>query len=70
MPVLKYKTFENAEKSLWNFMPDDNYFKMVLSLNSTMFKKAIVKNFPRGVHKYKSLKNAQKEMENWLMKRA
>ncbi|MBI4619582.1 MAG: hypothetical protein HY739_05415 [Desulfobacterales bacterium] len=70
MPVLKYKTFEAAEKSLWNFMPDDNYFKMVLSLNNTMFKKTIVKDFPHGVHKYKSLKDAQKDIENWLMKRA
>lgn len=41
---------------MWNFEPDDNYFKMVLSLNSTMFKRAIIKDFPRGVHKYKSLK--------------
>ncbi|NCO84407.1 MAG: hypothetical protein COZ31_11815 [Nitrospirae bacterium CG_4_10_14_3_um_filter_44_29] len=70
MPVLKYKTFEDAEKNLWNFAADDNYFKMVLSLNSTMFKQTIVRDFPHGVHKYKFLKDAQKEMENWLMKRA
>ena len=63
MPVLKHKTFEEAEKKMWDFEPDDNYFKMVLSLNSTMFKKTIIKDFPRGVHKYKSLKHAQKEME-------
>ncbi len=69
MPVLKYKTFEEAEQKLWNFKPDSNYFKMVLSLNNTMFKKAILKNFPRGVFKYKTLTDAQKDMEDWLKKR-
>lgn len=62
-------TFEEAEKKLWNFMPDESYFKRVLSLNNTMFKKAIIKDFPSGVHKYKSLEDAQKDMENWLVKR-
>lgn len=63
MPVLKYRTFEDAEKSLWNFRPDDNYFRMVLSLNSTMFKKAIVRDFPHGVHRHNSLKKAKKDMK-------
>lgn len=69
MPVLKYKTFEDAEKNLWNFMPDDNYFKMVLSLNSIIFKMSIIKDFPHGVYKYKTIEDAQKDMKDWLMKR-
>lgn len=69
MPVLKYKRFEDAERAQWNFSPDEDYFRMVLSLNSTMFKKWIIKNFPHGIHRYKTLMDAQKDAEDWLLKR-
>lgn len=69
MTVLKFMTLEDAEKTLWNFSPDTAYYKMVFSLNNIMFKKIILKDFPRGVHKYKTLFEAQRDMENWLLKR-
>lgn len=69
MAVLKFMTLEDAERTLWNFSPDEAYFKMVLSLNNTIFKKMIIKDFPKGVRKYKTLFEAQKDMENWLLKR-
>ena len=32
MPVYKYKTFEEAERALWNFHPDEAYFRKVADL--------------------------------------
>lgn len=69
MPILKYKTFEDAEKAQWNFRPDSDYFTMVFSLNSIMFKQMIIKKFHPGVYKYKTLQDAQKEMWSWLLEK-
>ena len=58
MPVQKFNTFAEAEKSLWNFNPDEHYYRSV----SDLFKVADKLNpvvCERGVHKFKSLKEAQ-----------
>lgn len=70
MPVFKYRSFEDAEKGLYNFETDDRYYKMVFALNNTIFKKALLKGLPKGVHKYKNHQDAQQAMQRWLMKKA
>jgi hypothetical protein len=32
MPIYKYKSFEEAERALWNFHPDEAYFRKVADL--------------------------------------
>ena len=32
MPIYKYKTFDGAERALWNFHPDEAYYKQVAAL--------------------------------------
>jgi len=56
MPVFKYKTFEGAEKALWNPAPDERYFKRIADLwefanriNPISYPRGIeVRNHPRG----------------------
>ncbi len=60
MPVYKYRTFEEAERALWNFKPDEAYFKRVAELwefadqlNSIVY--------PRGILKFQNLEEANKQ---------
>ncbi len=58
MPVKKYKTFEEAEKDLWVFNPDKNYYKKLRTiLNFDIM--INVKKFPRGIYKYKTFEEAE-----------
>lgn len=67
MPVFKFKTFEKAEKALWNFHPDEAYFLRIIKL----FEFAQRLNpvcYPRGIFKYRSIEDANKQSEEWLSK--
>lgn len=60
MPVYKYRTFEEAERALWNFSPDEAYFKRVAELwafadqlNSIIY--------PKGIFKFQNLEEANRQ---------
>ena len=59
MSVFKYKTFEEAEKALWNFTPDDQYFDRVAELWEFANElNPII--YPRGIFKFKTIEEANK----------
>ncbi len=62
MPVYKYKTFEDAEKALWCFNPDKEYFKRVAELWNFANKLNPVK-YPKGIFKFKTLEEANRHRE-------
>lgn len=62
MPVYKYRTFEEAERALWNFKPDEAYFKRVAELwefadqpNSIIY--------PNGIFKFQNIEEANKHRD-------
>lgn len=62
MPVYKYRTFEEAERALWNFNPDEAYFKRVAELwefadqlNSIIY--------PKGVFRFRNIEEANKHRD-------
>ncbi len=62
MPIYKYKTFEEAERALWNFNPDENYYQRVAELWDFASKlNQIV--YSRGVFKFKTLIEANRHRE-------
>ena len=69
MPIKKYKDIKQAERDQWVFSPDELYFKRAFRLLRSSFLKKIVKNFPRGISKYKSIEDAQKDILNNLIKK-
>jgi len=69
MPIKKYKDIKQAERDQWVFSPDDLYFKRAFGLLRSSFLKKIVRNFPRGISKYKSIEDAQKDIFNNLIKK-
>jgi len=64
MPVYKYKTFEEAERALWNFHPDETYFNKVAELWSFANKLSPI-TYPKGIFKYRTIEEANKEREKW-----
>ena len=62
MPLYKYKTFEDAEKALWNFHPDKKYYDKISELWNFADKLSSIK-YPKGIFKYKSIEEANKHRE-------
>jgi hypothetical protein len=62
MPVFKYKTFEEAERALWNFKPDENYFKRVAELWDFANQLNPIR-YPRGIFKFKTIEEANRHRE-------
>ena len=69
MPIYKYKTFEDAEKALWNFHPDEKYFKKVADLWNFANKLSTIQ-YPKGIFKFKNLKEANKNREEFELENA
>jgi hypothetical protein len=62
MPVYKYKTFEQAERALWNFHPDAAYYKQVAELWAFAKKLCPIK-YPRGVFKFRTIEEANRHRD-------
>lgn len=60
MPVYKYRTFEEAERALWNFNPDEAYFKRVADLWAFADQlNPII--YSKGIFKFRNLEEANKQ---------
>jgi hypothetical protein len=62
MPIQKFKTFDDAEKALWNFHPDDNYYRRVAELWDFANKLNPITH-PRGIFKFKTIEEANQHRE-------
>ena len=68
MPVYKYKSLQEARDALVVQKPDENYYKMLSGFYET-FGKIFTKKFPHGVYKFKTIEEAQKQKEDWILDR-
>ena len=55
--VKKFKSFEDADRDLWNFSPDSFYYKRIAGFYKLASNLSHFSIIP-GVYKYKSLKEA------------
>jgi len=69
MPVYKYKTFEEAESTLWNFRPDEAYFSRVAELWNFANKLCPI-TYPKGIFKYRSIEEANNQRNEWELDHA
>ncbi len=68
MPVFKYKTYQEARDALIVKNPDENYYRMLSDFYET-FGKIFTKRFPHGVYNFKTIQEAQKQKEDWILNR-
>ena len=59
MTLQKFKTFKEAEQALWNFNPDDAYYKKIKELFELMTNLTPLNN-KKGIYKFKTLASAEK----------
>lgn len=64
MPIYKYKSFEAAERALWNFHPDAAYYKKVAELWAFANKLCPIK-YPRGIFKFRTLEEANRHRDEF-----
>jgi len=57
MPIFKYHSFKEAEKSLWNFHPDEEYLQKVAELWKFAAELYPIE-YPKGIFKFKSIEEA------------
>lgn len=57
MPIYTYKSFEEAERALWNFNPDEEYYRQV----SQLFQLAFSLNPPKNTPGIQYMENSIKE---------
>jgi hypothetical protein len=69
MPVQKFKTFEEAEKALWNFYPDEEYYARVAELWDFADKLNPI-SCPNRVFKFRTIEEANKHREEWELAHA
>ncbi len=69
MPVYKYKTFEEAERALWNFHPNAAYFKQVAELWKFANQLCPI-TYPQGIFKYRSIEEANQQRDEWELAHA
>jgi len=62
MPIYKYKTFEEAERALWNFHPDEAHFKRVAELWDFADRLNPI-TYPPGIFKFKTIEEANRHRE-------
>ncbi len=63
MPVQKFKSFEEAEKALWNFNPDKNYYKSVSNFYR-LFSRLTKIQVSKGVFKFRNHEEANEHRVN------
>lgn len=64
MPIRKFRTLEEAEQALWRKPFDPVNLRITASVTTTAMKLAGV-SLPKGVFKYRSLEEADRERERW-----
>ena len=69
MPVYKYKTFEEAERALWNFHPDESYFKRVAEFWDFADKLCPIR-YPQGIFKFRRIEEANQQRDEWELAHA
>ena len=65
MPVSKYKTFEEAQKSQWNFHPEQKYYQNLRGLFEFYSRISKYQKHPKGVLRYDSLEEAAEQDMAW-----
>lgn len=69
MTVQKYKTFEEADRALWNFNPDGEYYNKVRTFYK-LFSRLSRFSYPKGVFKFRTLQEAEEHKINAISKAA
>ncbi|OGU70336.1 MAG: hypothetical protein A2V93_11570 [Ignavibacteria bacterium RBG_16_34_14] len=69
MPVQKFNSFEEAERALWNFNPDKEYYDRVRAFYK-LFAKLSKFSYPKGIFKFRTFEEAEEHKMNAIINAA
>lgn len=69
MSVRKFKTYEDAEKALWNFHPDENYLRRAAEFLRFASRLRPMR-CEKGILKFRSIAEANRHREDWELAQA
>jgi hypothetical protein len=69
MPIYKYESLEEAEWALWNFHPDETYFRKVADLWN-FANRFLPISYPKGIFKFRSMEEANKHRDQLELEHA
>ncbi len=64
MPVQKFRSLDEARDALWGDPRDPTYLRRVAWL-WRFAEEVAPRRFPRGVHRYRSIEEANRAREGW-----
>ena len=67
--IQRFKTFEEADKAAWCFDPDATYWQRVAELWK-FADHLLRRRYPKGVFRYHTIEEANKEAEHWIVSNA
>ena len=70
MAVQKFKTFEEAERALWNFKPDKEYYRQIAAFYGLFTKLSSRFSYPAGVFKFNTFEEAEEHKMNAIINAA
>jgi hypothetical protein len=68
MPVQRFRTFDDARRALWCDRDDPSLHRRIARLWATGVRLAPL-GIPRGVRKFRSIEEANREREQWIANR-
>ena len=69
MKIQKFRTFEEAERALWNLRPDEKYYEKMIAFYD-LFTKLSEFSYPKGIFKFKTLEEAEEHKMNAIINSA
>lgn len=69
MPLHRYRTYEEAERALWNPDPDETYCDQLAELWKFADELSPI-DYPRGIFRYRSIEEADKQRCEWELAHA
>jgi len=68
MPIMKYRSLEDAERSLWCMYPAADYYRRIFGFYE-LFGRLSPPSYPKGVFKYKNINDANRQKFEWDISR-
>ena len=66
MPVIRYKSFEQAQEALWHYQTGREYYRQIANLFD-FYDKLKSRPYPSGIFKYENLEAFDRQKAAWTV---
>lgn len=66
MPVIRYRSFEQAREALWQYRTGSDYYRQIANLFD-FYDRIRPRTYPSGIFKYESLETSDRQQMTWML---